>query len=338
MTLQTIAGSDYFGPVQWMESHDQGQTWTQPAPVPSLGRLPQPDGTEYGVCDVVPEYHPRTRSVLAMGHSVYYRNGKFFVDQPPRNPVYTVFKDGTWGPPHRLEWDDPRGAFIYTNGCGQRVTLSDGSIQFVMSIGATGRSRSALGVRCSFDGSELRIERVGSPITHEAGRGMLEPSLLHHGGRFYVTLRAEDQRGYVAPSDDGLHFQPKQPWCWDNGEPLDMSTTQQHWLQHSDAVFLVYTRKDASNLNVIRWRSPLWIAQVDLSNLRLIRDSERVLLPLDGDGINAPNDVPLMGNHHPVNISPLESWVCDGEMLPKHGYRGDLQLARIRWSTPNRLA
>ncbi|MCX7827239.1 MAG: exo-alpha-sialidase, partial [Verrucomicrobiae bacterium] len=28
MTLQTIAGSDYFGPVHWMTSRDLGRTWT----------------------------------------------------------------------------------------------------------------------------------------------------------------------------------------------------------------------------------------------------------------------------------------------------------------------
>jgi hypothetical protein len=39
MTLQTILGSDNFGPVHWMESPDQGRTWTEPQPVPALGRI-----------------------------------------------------------------------------------------------------------------------------------------------------------------------------------------------------------------------------------------------------------------------------------------------------------
>src|SRR5262245_14202047 len=30
MTLQTITGSDYFGPVHWMTSRDLGKTWTEP--------------------------------------------------------------------------------------------------------------------------------------------------------------------------------------------------------------------------------------------------------------------------------------------------------------------
>ena len=32
MTLQTIAGSDYFGPVHWMTSRDLGRTWMEPQP------------------------------------------------------------------------------------------------------------------------------------------------------------------------------------------------------------------------------------------------------------------------------------------------------------------
>ena len=67
MTLQTISGSDYYGPVHWMTSNDYGNSWTEPQPVPPLGRVPQARGAEEGVCDVVPEWHPQTRSVVALG-------------------------------------------------------------------------------------------------------------------------------------------------------------------------------------------------------------------------------------------------------------------------------
>ena len=117
-----------------------------------------------------------------------------------------------------------------------------------------------------------------------------------------------------------------------------MSTTQQHWLAHSDALYLVYTRKDATNSKVIRWRSPLWMAQVDPKSLRLRRDTERVVLPLMGDGVKDPDHVAIMGNFHTTNVSPDESWVTVGEWHPKAGIKGDLLLARIRWNQPNRLA
>lgn len=339
MTLQEIRGSDYFLPVQWMESRDLGQTWTAPKPVPALGRQPTTDGRgDEGVCDVVPQFHPPTGTVLALGHNVFYKGPRFDKQQPPRCPVYAVYKDGVWSERKRLAWDDPRGANIYTNNCGQREVLEDGSIAFVMSFGPKQESRSAAGVRCLFDGQTLAIEKVGREIKHAAGRGLLEPSLVRYRKQFFVTLRAEDNRGYVAVSDDGLDFADKQPWCWDDGSPLEMSTTQQHWLPHSEALHLVYTRKDASNAKVMRWRSPLFMAEVDLKTLRLIRATERIALPLVGDGVNAADEVPLMGNFQTTNITPSESWVTDGEMTPKRGYRGDLQLSRIRWNKPNLLA
>ena len=156
--------------------------------------------------------------------------------------------------------------------------------------------------------------------------------------RFFLTMRAEDGRGYVSTSSDGVSYSEKVAWVWDDGTPLDLSTTQQHWLAHSEALHLVYTRKDTSNLSVTRWRSPLWIAQVDPERLCLIRSTERVALPLVGDGIEAPDEVALMGNFHTLNVSPDESWVTAGEWMPKHGAKGDTLLARIRWSRSNRLA
>jgi hypothetical protein len=337
MTLQTIGGSDYFGPVHWMTSRDLGHTWTDPQPVPPLGRVPHPQHGEEGVCDVVPEWHAQTRSVLAVGHNVFYKGPKFSRDQPSRWPIYAVWKDGRWGPRRKLEWDDPRGSYIYSNNCGQRVNLPNGDVLLAFTHGAKAEGRSVSGVVCSFDGERLAVKTVGDEIQHDQGRGLLEPSLTRFGRRFFLTIRAEDDRGYVCAGDDGLKWTPKQPWRWDDGEPLMMSTTQQHWLTHSDALFLVSTRKDATNANVIRWRAPLWVAQVDTKSLRLIRATERVVLPLVGDGVNDPDHVALMGNFHVTNASPQESWVTVGEWHPRAGIKGDLLLARVRWKEPNRL-
>lgn len=337
MTLQTISGSDFFGPVHCMTSFDTGRTWSEPVTVPPLGRVKRDDGWDEGVCDVVPEFHAPSNSVLAMGHSVCYRGAKFEPAQPPRWPVYSVWKNGVWGVRRKLEWDDPRGAFIYTNNCGQRVVLANGDIAFVMSFGSKNSGRSVAGVHCSFDGEILAIKTVGKEMMHAAGRGLLEPSLVCWRNRFFVTLRAEDNRGYVATSDDGLRFSDKLPWCWENGEPLMMSSTQQHWLPHSDALYLVYTRQDGSNINVARWRMPIYMAQVNPGTLRLVRETEHIVLPLVGDGVNAAEDVPFSGNFHITNVTRDESWVTDGEMLPKRSYKGDLNLARIRWARPNEL-
>ncbi len=338
MTLQTISGSDYFGPVHWMTSDDLGTTWTKPEPVPSLGRMPHPEHGEEGVCDVVPEWHARSRSVLAVGHNVFYRGPAFSRNQPSRWPVYAVWRGGQWGPRRKLEWNDPRGGHIYTNNCGQRVNLDNGDVLLAFTHGAKETARSVSSIVCSFDGDTLAVKEVGQEIKHDKGRGLLEPSMVRYRGFFYLTLRAEDERGYACGSRDGLEWSAKRPWCWEDGTPLIMSTTQQHWMAHSDALWLVYTRKDASNEKVIRWRAPLWMAQVDTKNLCLIRDTERVVLPLIGDGVNDPDKVALMGNFHITDASPHESWVTVGEWQPRNGINGDVLLTRVKWSKPNQLA
>lgn len=339
MTLQPIYGSDHFGPVHESSSTDNGRTWSEPRPVSPLGRIPVPDheGLEAGVCDVVPEYHPKTRTTLAMGHVVFYRGPKFSrVDQLARYPVYAVRReDGSWSERKILEWNDPRGTFIYTNNCGQRVTLPDGDIIMSFTFGSGEMARMVAGVRCGFDGETLKIKEVGPALVNNKGRGLLEPSVTEFKGRFYLTIRAEDERGYVSVSEDGLNYPPQKPWAWDDDEPLTLSTTQQHWLTHSDGLFLVYTRMDKSNTGVIRWRSPLWLAQVDPEKLCLIRSSERIVFPLVGDGVNRPDEVPLMGNFHTTAVSRDESWVTEGEWIPKQGARGNLLMAKIRWTKPN---
>ena len=337
MLLCEITGSDYFGPTHVTESTDSGKTWSVPSPVPGLGRTPLGDsaGTEVTVCDMVPEYHWQTGTVLAMGHDVFYRDGHFFRDQPPRHTVYLVrAADGTWGPLQRLDWNDPRGAFIYTCNCAQRATLADGDILVPLSVGAKSAARSVVVVRCAFDGRKLSVRSTSNELTNTKGRGLLEPSLTQLDGRQYLTIRAEDERGYVSTSDDdGRTWTPQIAWAFDDGEPLVTSTTQQRWLGLDGELYLVYVRKDPTNLNVMRWRAPLYIALVDRRTLRLVRSTERVVVPLQGDGVGAGDRVPHLGNFHCCTVpshegGPQEAWVTVGDYDPKT-FRGNTTLARV---------
>lgn len=342
MTLQHIGGSDYFGQVHWSISEDLGRTWSTPEPIAAFGRDPVPGRTDElraAVCDVTPQYHPLTRKVIALGHVVFYK-GEYFArkEQLPRYPLYAIrSEDGSWSERKILEWNDPRGGHIYTNNCGQRVVLPNGEVQMSFTFGPQAEHRMVAGVRAGFDGEQLTVQEVGAPLENQQGRGLLEPSVTQFDGKFWMTMRAEDERGYVSVSEDGLQWDAKRAWSWEDGTPLTMSTTQQHWLTHSDGLFLVYTRQDVSNSNVIRWRSPLWVAQVDPVRRCLRKSTERIVLPLVGDGVNDPDQVALMGNFNVTNVSPHESWVTVGEWMPRNGYRGDVLLARLRWSKPNRL-
>ena len=341
MTCQDISGSDYFGRVHWTASADGGATWSRPSPIPALGRrrLPDEPEIEEGVCDVVPEYHPQSGTVLAMGHNVYYKDGALTRPAEGRYTVYVVRRaDGTWSERRTLAWDNPDTTAIYSAGCAQRVTLPDGDLLVPLSFGPLGRSdRAVTTVRCAFDGERVTVRASGSVLRLAVGRGLLEPSLAAWQGRVYMTIRAEDGHGYVSVSEDGLRWAEMWPWRWDDGEPLTMSTTQQRWLVHSERLFLVYTRKAAENVNVMRWRAPLYVAQVDARDgvPHLVRESERVVLPLIGDGVNDAEHVARMGNFHTTAVSPSESWVTVGETLPEDGWRGNTLLARIHWAVPN---
>ena len=117
-------------------------------------------------------------------------------------------------------------------------------------------------VRCSFDGDVLTYREHGDVLALNIARGLYEPSLVQHGGRYFLTIR-NDLKGYVTESGDGLHYRPVKPWMFDDGEDLGSYNTQQHWLTHGDGLFLVYTRRGANNDHIMRHRAPLFIAQVD---------------------------------------------------------------------------
>jgi hypothetical protein len=333
MTMQEITGSDVFHHVHWTESRDSGKTWSEPQRIPGMGRRTHPDGIEEGVCDTVPEYHERTGAVLALCHNVYYRDNKLTRPSEQRWPIYVVrTRKGEWLPPRRLEWSDPGATAIYTSGCSQRVTLPGGDVLVPLSYGPLGRNdRAVCSVRCRFDGRELRVAERGNELRLAAGRGLLEPSLTRAGDAFLMTLRAEDGRGYVTRSTNGLAWEPIRAWQWDSGEPLDMSTTQQHWMPAPGGMYLVYTRKAEANQKVMRWRTPLWMARVDLATLRLVRATERIVFPQRGDGGTKGLDAWLSGNFHTAAIGPHESIVTDGQVNPVRNYGTDVLLARVRW-------
>ena len=146
---------------------------------------------------------------------------------------------------------------------------------------------------------------MGGELAFKGGRGFSEPSLTRFRGRYYLTLR-NDQAGYVAVSDDGMHFGTPQLWRWDDGAELGSYNTQQHWVTHRAGVFLAYTRKGANNEHIPRNRAPLFIARVDPERLTVRRAAERILIPERG--------TPL-GNFGVTEVSPDETWITDAEWM-----------------------
>ena len=189
-------------------------------------------------------------------------------------------------------------------------------------------------MRCRFDGKKMAYAEHGNELSVPTHRGCLEPSLTRFGGRFLLTIRHGDGRGYVAAGKDGLHFDRPRPWTWDDGKVLETGDTQQHWVTHSDGLYLAFTYKRADNGHVFRHRAPLFLARVDADKLALVRDSLRVLVPERGA---------RLGNFSVVDVTPGETWVTVAEWMQpkgceKYGSDNSVYAARILWSRPNRLA
>ncbi len=192
-------------------------------------------------------------------------------------------------------------------------------------------------MRCTFDGTTLTSIENGDEPTVEIGRGLYEPSLTRFQGKYYLTLR-NDSAGYVAVGDDGLHFSQPQKWLWDDGTDLGNYNTQQHWVTHSDGLFLAYTRKGANNDHVFRHRAPLFIAQVDPRTMRVIRSTERILVPEHGA---------RYGNFRVTEVNAHETWVTECEWMQtwgpnfiippdnKYGANNKVYAARIIWNKAN---
>ena len=342
LTMQKLmlTGSDVFFALNEMRSDDLGQTWRGPTEhAATLGRRNESNDIVVAACDFWPKWHAKSGKLLGIGHTVRYRNEKKIGGT--RETVWAVYD------PERRAWTPwttlamPEGAQFFSAGAGcvQRVDLPGGDILLPIYFQPKGAKTSRITVlRCSFDGATLSYRAHGNELILENGRGLHEPSLTRFKDRFYLTIR-NDNAGYVSASRDGLRFAEPRRWLWEDGADLGNYNTQQHWVTHSDGLFLVYTRKGATNDHVFRHRAPLFIAQVDPEKLRVIRSTERVLVPERGA---------RLGNFGVTEVNEHETWVTVSEwmqtwppnvVIPPDNTRGadnSVYAARILWTKPNR--
>lgn len=320
MTLQTYLGiSDTYGPVMWSFSADAGNSWSDPQEIQAMAHRSF-NGITEGIADVRPLFHPQSNTVIAIGCNTYYgKNGYWQCNDVLKNkdfpqfPIYAVRRaDGSWSERRELKADFFNDCLNWRVACAQLSVMPDGDVlipvYFIQTNGD--EAFSVCSVKCSFDGEILTVKAVGKVLTSHINRGLIEPSLAVLNGKYYMTIRAEDNQGYFSVSNDGLNWEEVIPWRWDNGEVLTMSTTQQHWVCNGSNLFLVYTRKAGFNDDVMRWRAPLFIARFDEKNDCLLRDSEQEVLPL----VRTHGKANTMGNFHAVDISSTKSIVSVGSV------------------------
>ncbi|ODU00465.1 MAG: lysophospholipase [Planctomycetes bacterium SCN 63-9] len=332
ITLQKhLKTSDHYSGLSDLRSGDLGKSWTGPRAVAELDWVREEGGVDVAVADVTPMFHRQSGKVLAVGAQVRYsRKGEQLEDRPRANQTaYAVYdpKTGRWTKWRRIEMPPGDSFNMARSACAQFVIEDDGSVLLPFYIGRSAEVPfSATVVRCSFDGETLTYREHGDVLSLQVERGLYEPSLVRHGGRYFLTIR-NDLKGYVTTGTDGLHYRPVKPWMFDDGADLGSYNTQQHWLSHGDGLFLVYTRRGAKNDHIIRHRAPLFIARVDPDHLQIIRATEQVLIPERGAE---------MGNFGAGVINDRESWVTVSEGMwddasRRKGAKGALFVARVLW-------
>ena len=341
LTMQKwfVAHSDFYSGLYTMFSDDMGKSWSAPEEQAALGWREPQKNIITGICDIVPGWHQPTKKIIALGHTVWYiKDKKRQRSNQPRSTAYAVYdpESKKWQPWKQLEMPDKVRFYNSGSGCAQWLVKSDGTLLIPAYFKAkddTSRCYSSTVLHCRFDGKNLTYINHGDELKWNKPRGVYEPSLTFFKDKYYLTLRNDD-RAYVTLSNDAVHWQPIKSWTFDDGKEIGSYNTQQHWVTHSDGLFLVYTRRGADNDHIPRNRAPLFMARVNPEKLVLIKESERILIPERGA---------MMGNFGVANINDKETWVTVGEnMYPpenlNRGADGSVFAARIIWSAPNKSA
>lgn len=312
-----LSGSDIFYGMYMLKSFDGGDSWTDPEPCANLVRKPLGGGYEMGICDATPFYHKATDKIILIGYKNTYFNDGPAPSGTKNATAYSVYdrETGDFGELCEIELPEDLGDDFYfcANGCGQCFECDNGDIlipvtHYPLKIegkpeGTMLASSSVL--RCSFDGEKISFISVGEPARLNLGRGVYEPSVIKHGGRYYMCLR-NDFDGYITRGDDGQSFEPIRPLCFDDGESVGNYNTQQHFISSDNALYIVYTRRGAGNDHVFRHRAPLFIARVDTDRLCVIRSTEQIAVPERGA---------RLGNFGAVSIDEHHGFVIASEWM-----------------------
>lgn len=340
MTMNSLdlAGNDIFYGMFGLHSDDFAKNWTEPKELKTLApnfEYINGEKRPVAVSDFWPKWHAASKTLLGTGHTIAYTTDWKITNPRPRHTSFSVYdiKTELWNKWQKLEMPDTEKFRNSGAGCSQRFDLEDGYILLPIYFNPIGKNSRVTVCHCKFDGVNLKYLCHGTELEiNDETRGLGEPSLTRFKGEYFLTIR-NDKKGFVARSKDGLHFEKYIPWKFDDGMELGSYNTQQHWVTHSDALFLVYTRKGANNDHVFRHRAPLFMAEVDLANMCIVRATEQVLVPDRGA---------RLGNFGITDISKDETWVTVSEWMQPHGVEkygsdGSVFVAKIKWSKPNQL-
>jgi hypothetical protein len=340
VTTQEIEkrGSHGYRDIYLTESTDDAKTWSTPKRIDALNRRRFEDGIERVMGDICPQWHAATKKLLVTGKCFGFlanaNTNKAKDDRSQERVAYAVYDPMTdvWTSMKIMqmpEKDHAGNPIIEPNaGCHQRHDLPNGDVLLPVRYRVDPKKRVYITIvaRCAFDGETLAYREHGSEHSISIPRGLYEPSVCALKGRFFLTMRGE-QNGHVARGNDGLNYDPAIEWKFDDGKQLLSANAQQHWITHGDKLYLIYSRKGANNDHVFRSRAPIFIAEVDPDKLHVLRATEQVLMPETG--------LDLTGGFAPVVVNENETWVISSEMAFPESRKDEnnrVLLAKIFWN------
>lgn len=316
-----VTGCDFFECLQVNTSIDGGHTWsgfhTDEAFAPIFCTA-EGKNVRTVCCDMTPMYHKKTGKYIVTGHSAIYLKGSNhpLAERLNRKTPYAVY-DMENKRFHRAKFvqmpDDPK-YYSCGSGCSQCTELENGDILLPISfqakeLGLPMHQKVSI-LRCAFDGENLTCLEISNELdVPQEERGIVECSVVVFEEKYYLTIRG-DAHGYVSVSEDGLHFTQPQVWSWDNGEILPTYNTQSHWMVIGGDLYLVYTRKNGKNDHVFRHRAPLYAAKVDTQQLRVLQDTEFVVVPERGA---------RLGNFGVCSLDENTAYVTASEWMQPEG-------------------
>ena len=290
MVMQKILAMDRFTVPYFSFSDDGGESWSTPELIPTLAGFEK-------CADFRPVVLPDDNKVLIIG---------LVSDGTDKDAMYSGYKsvcliyDGEWSAPQDLFGKEE---YNHRAACAQTALAPDGTIVIPLYFGSPKKGGFKVQTRKFLlkDGS-LVPAGSGNVLESGIGNGWHEPSVEFFKGTFYLTLRCTTGYAWFAESTDGLNWSKPKKWTFSDGSVMETGPTQQHWMKKKDSLWLVYTRRDVSNEDCFRWRTPMFAAPFNPENGCLEKSGEEIIIPRI-DWRTRPG---LLGN---FNVTNLENCV-----------------------------
>lgn len=330
MTMQklNVYGDDLFSPLYVLKSTDGGKTWTEPVHDSAFTTEIDEDNVRTLGCDGTHLLHSATNTPIVLGHTVSYKADEL-------RPL-PGFRADTWYAVYDMQKGQYRTMKIIdtpcdiypdgcATGCSQLLEADNGDLLVPVYI-PHGQYYYCAVMRCSFDGIDVRFKEMSNELSFNIDRGLCEPSLTFYNGKYYLTLR-NDRYGLYSVSDDCKTFSEPEIWRWDTDDILPTYNTQSHWLKCGGKLYLVYTRKAGNNDHVFRNRAPLFMAEVDTDTMRILRHTEKIVVPERGARLGNFGVTQIDDNCALITVT---EWMQPVE-CEKYGSDNSLWLTKVCW-------